>query len=266
MSEYGEGASRPRQPESEESYGVRASCPRQPKDEESSSEDVESASTTHDRQPRARRPHSIFYDPNQPVKKQEQKLPHWQQGEVWVFVTWRLADSLPQSKILQWKEEREHWMEVYPKPWDQETERKYQKKFNATVEHWLDAGYGSCCLSQLSCAQKVADALHYFEEDRYVLSDYVVMPNHVHVLFQVSDPYELSEIVHSWKSFTAKVVNRELGSSGALWQANYWDRLIRGREHFEWVRRYIAENPKHLHEGAFIVWSRGFKGKKGGEV
>jgi len=59
MSEYGVGASRPRQPESEESYGVRASCPRQPKDEESSSEDMESASTTHDRQPRARRPHSI---------------------------------------------------------------------------------------------------------------------------------------------------------------------------------------------------------------
>jgi type I restriction enzyme R subunit len=236
---------------------------------------MESASTaldskSHDRQPRARRPHSIlgsaFYDPNQPVKKQEQKLPHWQQGEVWVFVTWRLADSLPQSKIRQWKEERERWMKVYPKPWDQETELKYQKRFNSTVEHWLDAGYGSCCLLKPSCAQKVADALHYFDGVKYQLADYIVMPNHVHVLFRLIDSYQLSEVVQGWKSFTAKEINRELGSSGALWQANYWDRLVRSLEHFEWVRRYIAKNPKNLNVGKYVAGARDLKKLNGDEA
>jgi len=250
-------------------YGVGASRPRQPKNEESSTKDLESASMSADRQPRAGRPHSIlgsFYDPNEPVKKQNGKLPHWQQGDAWVFVTWRLADSLPQSKILQWKEERECWLEVHPKPWDEETERKYHRRFNETVEHWLDAEYGSCCLAEPVCSQKEVNALHYFDGDRYQLADYVVMPNHVHVLFQVSDSYGLSEVVHSWKSFTAKEINREHGSPGVLWQANYWDRLIRGREHFEWVRKYIAENPKHLTAGKYVVWSRDFENLKGDEA
>ncbi len=226
--------------------------------------------TTRDREMRAGRPRSIegetpalpkrvatesFFDSQQPVKKQEQKLPHWQQGDVWVFLTWRLVDSLPQSKILKWKEDRAIWMEVHPKLWDRETEEKYQQRFNQSVEHWLDAGYGSCSLGESKNAQIVADALRYFNHQRYELADFVVMPNHVHVLFQPINEHALAEIVHSWKSFTAKSLNRMSGKTGAVWQSDYWDRLIRGWEHFDWVRGYIQGNPKELSDGKFILWN-----------
>jgi hypothetical protein len=47
------------------------------------------------------------------------RLPHWQQGEAWVFVTWRLGESLPKVKLDQWKEEREVWMKHHSEPWNE---------------------------------------------------------------------------------------------------------------------------------------------------
>ena len=40
-----------------------------------------------------------FFDPRGDIEKTAHKLPHWQQGEVAIFVTFRLADSLP-SELL----------------------------------------------------------------------------------------------------------------------------------------------------------------------
>ncbi len=60
----------------------------------------------------------------------------------------------------------------------------------------------------------VCDALKHFDGERYYLHAWCVMPNHVHVAFEPIDPYELGAIVGSWKSFTAKVINRNLGRDG----------------------------------------------------
>jgi len=201
---------------------------------------------------------SKYLDPSQKIRKQKQKLPHWQQDQVWVFVTWRLADSLPQSKIIRWKEEKEAWLNIHPKPWDQATEAKYYKRFGETMDQWLDAGYGSCLLEKPTNSKIVADALLHFNNQRYQISNFVVMPNHVHVLFSPSEDYRLAEIIHSWKRFSARAINLQEKTSGALWQANYWDRLIRSKEHFEWTQKYITANPKNLQAGSFQLWSAGF--------
>jgi hypothetical protein len=45
-----------------------------------------------------------FYNPAGDTQKHGVKLPHWQQGEVTQFVSFRLADSLPRTKLMQsWK-------------------------------------------------------------------------------------------------------------------------------------------------------------------
>jgi hypothetical protein len=54
-------------------------------------------------------PHS-FFNPDAEINVTKNRLPHWQQGEAWVFVTWRLGDSLPRVKLDQWKEERSIWL------------------------------------------------------------------------------------------------------------------------------------------------------------
>jgi type I restriction enzyme R subunit len=64
----------------------------------------------------------------------------------------------------------------------------------------------------------------------------------------------------SWKGFTAREINKRLGKTGALWQDEYWDRLIRSEQHFFKSAEYIQENPSkaQLHEGQFVLWESGF--------
>jgi REP element-mobilizing transposase RayT len=89
----------------------------------------------------------------------------------------------------------------------------------------------------------VHSALRYFEGQRYVLDEYVVMPNHVHVLVKPLPGHGLVAILHSWKSYTANQLNRRLGRTGQLWQHESYDHIVRSEAAREVIRRYIRENP-----------------------
>jgi hypothetical protein len=58
----------------------------------------------------------MFFNPELPITKHLNHLPHWQQDCSWVFVTWRLADSVPTGLTGKWHRERDEWMECHPKP------------------------------------------------------------------------------------------------------------------------------------------------------
>jgi REP element-mobilizing transposase RayT len=55
--------------------------------------------------------------------------------------------------------------------------------------------------------------------------------------------FPLSEVVHSWKSFTANEANKILGRSGDFWQREYHDRFIRDDDHYRNAVFYIENNP-----------------------
>tara|TARA_R100000027_G_scaffold958_1_gene1089 strand:+ start:391 stop:1032 length:642 start_codon:yes stop_codon:yes gene_type:complete len=184
-----------------------------------------------------------FYRADGGLEKHRRNLPHWQQDEVWVYATWRLADSIPQSKLNQWKVERSDWMSRHPEPWDETTESEYHERFSQKIDEWLDKGMGSCVLRDSRNAKIVAWAIRHFDDDRYRIASFVVIPNHVHVLIQPKGDNTVSKILKSWKGFTAREINRRLGSKGTLWQNEYWDRLIRSERHFFKVLEYIRENP-----------------------
>jgi len=194
-----------------------------------------------------------FLDPYSEIDVHEHHLPHWQQGDVFYFVTYRLADAVPTGKLAEWQEEKNAWLRYHPEPWDAKTEAEYHRLFSARIDEWLDAGHGSCILRRPALASIVADAFHHFDGQRYDLDSFVVMPNHVHVLFRLRTGEALEKVVHSWKSFTAKAVNKAAGLAGTLWQEDYWDRVIRNERHLDAVRCYIARNPKG---GAGVLWQR----------
>ncbi len=114
-----------------------------------------------------------------------------------------------------------------------------------------------CVLKDPANAKIVADALWHFDSQRYELASFVVMPNHVHVLFRPLGRHALPEIMKSWKGFTARDINRRIGKAGSLWQDEYWDRLIRNEAHFLKVVKYIRENPvkAKLRDGQFLLES-----------
>lgn len=189
------------------------------------------------------------------IERRERNLPHWDQTGVWQFVTWRLADSLPQTKLNEWKLERQVWRARHPQPWDVATEEEYHALFTSRFDKWLDAGYGACVLRNPACAGVVAEAMHHFDGDRYRLGAFVVMPNHVHVLFRPADERDLKEILHRWKSYTAKIMNKQLRRAGILWQDEYWDQAIRSQDHWSERHAYIIDNPKMagLKPGEYIL-------------
>jgi hypothetical protein len=70
------------------------------------------------------------------------------------------------------------------------------------------------------------------------------MPNHVHVIFRLLPGQELADVIRSWKLFTARKANRILGRSGAFWQREYYDRLIREDGELNRAIQYVLSNPE----------------------
>ncbi len=120
---------------------------------------------------------------------------------------------------------------------------KREAELSRRQHEWLDQGHGSCVFRDDACAEIVEKALLHFDEQRYRLFAWVVMPNHVHCVVDMHPEWSVSEVVHSWKSFTAKEINRHRGTSGTMWQPEYHDRCIRNAEHFQAAVRYVHDNP-----------------------
>jgi hypothetical protein len=89
-----------------------------------------------------------FFDPRGDIEKTSHKLPHWQQGEVAIFVTFRLADSLPRELLDGWLRAREAFLAANPPPWDEITEACYHGPFSAKLDEHLAAAHGSCTLRE----------------------------------------------------------------------------------------------------------------------
>ena len=117
-----------------------------------------------------------------------------------------------------------------------------------SVDHWI--------LCRHRCAQEIAAAFHHFDGTRINIVSFVVMPNHVHALFAPMHEWPLEKIVHSWKRQSAVRINRLTDSTGALWQRDYFDRLVRNEQHFARCVRYIRSNPEkaRLRPGEYILY------------
>ena len=189
------------------------------------------------------------------IHKHRRRLPHWQQDGCTYSVTFRLADSVPQEELQVWQEQKEIWLKHHPQPWSEKTAGEYEERFVEGLQKWLDAGYGTCALQAEAVRTVVENALLHFDGQRYALDEFVIMPNHVHLLVQPMASVSLSSILHSWKSFSSNVVNKQLGRSGTFWLDENFDHAVRSLSQFNYFRRYIAENPTraHLRPGSFAL-------------
>lgn len=101
---------------------------------------------------------------------------------------------------------------------------------------------GPRSLRQPEIARVVVEAIGYREPEQYDLHNFVVMPNHVHIL--VTPRVPVSQLMQSLKRFTAREANRILGLTGQpFWQDESYDRLVRDEREFVRIARYIERNP-----------------------
>jgi REP element-mobilizing transposase RayT len=185
-----------------------------------------------------------FFDPEASLVIHRGKLPHWRQEAAIYFVTFHLADSLPQIKLECLRRERELWLRLNPKPHTDGQKQEYHERFTQTVDRWLDTGYGRCILARPDCKVIMEASLLHFDGVRYDLGEFVVMPNHVHAIVAPIGEHQLSRILHTWKSFTAHQYSLVMTSPGRIWHRESFDHIVRSAEHLAKFAAYIRNNPK----------------------
>ncbi len=193
-------------------------------------------------------------------------LPHWYQPGVSYFVTFRTEDSIPADVSRSWHARRAAWLlkhgiSMSEPNWKDrlnELEEHHRKEFHETFSRQylesLDKGFGKCVLRRAELRQIVADSLLHFDRERYHMGDFILMPNHVHLIVCLLGDTEIEAICTSWKRFTAKHINHMLGTKGRFWQEESFDHLIRSSDQFEAIRRYIANNPKSLSADEYRLY------------
>ena len=172
------------------------------------------------------------------------RLPHWDMMNGIQFVTWHLADALPKAAVEKLRGEREHARRRLLATRGAVTKADVatmEVAFRRHCERLLDGSHGECVLRDHRAAKVIAEAISHFDNDRYRLYAWCVMPNHVHAIFKTALP--LAEVLHSWKSYTRTAVNRLLARTGKLWQDDYFDRVMRNEKQFRRAIDYVVDNP-----------------------
>ena len=170
-------------------------------------------------------------------------LPHVKREGASYFVTFRLADSLPQQVLLEFKRQQAEKIRALDDG-SPDARAEIDREFQRQVERYLDRGVGECHLKRPEIAQIVAEALLHFHDKQYLLDDWVIMPNHVHLVLWPMPNHTPSEILHSRKRHTARQANLILGRTGeTFWQHQSYDHWIRGEKEKARIRRYIRNNP-----------------------
>jgi REP element-mobilizing transposase RayT len=176
-------------------------------------------------------------------------LPHVKREGSEYFVTFRLADSLPKEVLMRYEAERAEQLRAIAEAKqlgkaNHENESDINRDFLRKVERFLDQGVGACHLRHAEVGNLIVSALKFFDGQRYLLREWVVMPNHVHVLFWPIPKHVVGAIVKTWKQFTSARAKKILGlTEGRFWQPEAFDHWVRNDEERASIARYIRNNP-----------------------
>jgi len=217
-------------------------------------------------------PHIPFqtFDRNADYGVTHRLLPHWSQSACLTFITFRTYDSLPASVVQAWQIDRRNWLRNHgvdpdAADWQQQIAAQdprlpseYRRQFSARWHEHLDQCHGECVLKDPVLSAIVGGSFQHFDGDRYELTDFVVMPNHVHLIAAFVTESTMLSQCESWKRFTAKAINQRMSRKGRFWEQDAFDHLIRSENQFWYLRKYIADNPvrAHLPESAYLHYSK----------
>ena len=90
---------------------------------------------------------------------------------------------------------------------------------------------------------EVASSLQHDDGKAFELGDWVIMPNHVHVLLKPLIEVPISKLLGPVKGASARRINERLGCGGALWMDESFDHIVRGMDSLRKFQKHIAENP-----------------------
>ncbi len=187
--------------------------------------------------------------PNSPFPEwYSRNLPHWQPPNAVLFVTTCLDGALPKHRIEEIKAEQEKdicrlhkkdWPYNKMKLWLSSHHDHYFGKYDALLDN---PDIGPQWLKDPAAAEIIVKSLLHFHGQHYKLICFTIMSNHIHIVWYKLDRI-LWRIMQSFKQYTSKRINRLIGQTGTLWQAENWDCNIRNRQELLNKIRYTLNNP-----------------------
>ncbi len=181
----------------------------------------------------------------------KRNLPHIHPEGYPLFVTIRLADSIPLAVLAELKAQRERELNSKQGLSGYDIEKKYFGRF----DKWLDrCEHGPQWLANDDIASLVSERILAMDKVRYTLYAFCIMPNHGHLLFNSletshgqhkgrSSKYPITETLRLLKGSTARACNLKLHRNGAFWHHESYDHYVRDDEELERVIKYILHNP-----------------------
>lgn len=187
------------------------------------------------------------------------RLPHWHPPNAVYFITFRLAECLPKETLIRLKQEREDEEQKLTRQLQGEAlaAEKYTllKKMFARYDNLLAQSDSPRWLADERIAEIVQREICALHPQHYHLLSYCIMPNHVHLLIDLQDiaqPAPLKENQHYTalshamkllKGRTGYASRKVIGGSGAFWQHESYDHVVRNQREFENIVGYILNNP-----------------------
>ena len=202
----------------------------------------------------------------------ERNRPHIHPPDATLFVTFRLAGSIPQAVLRKYRAEKE-WLDNEWKKLTSPTAALAEKQTAQWLEFhriWfrkfediLHAAKDSpMWLEAPDIRRIVAEKIEADAAEKYRLDAYSIMSNHVHIVFKPnlsaadlqeekttqglrfkSEEETLAEIMQSLKGVTARSANLALKRGGAFWEHESYDHFVRDEAEYLRIIKYTLNNP-----------------------
>jgi putative transposase len=189
-------------------------------------------------------------------------LPHFHPENQILFITYRLAGSVPAYLLNKLRKNLNEEMLILKKRFTCESLEKKKKdlrlKYFYKLDDIVDQNPNNIdYLSDERIATLVMNKFFEFDNLRYELYSFCVMPNHVHLVINNNVKFEISksnkkgatkdlkvaDTLRLIKGSTARNSNKILSRGGKFWQSESFDRVIRNKKELLNTLTYVIYNP-----------------------
>jgi REP element-mobilizing transposase RayT len=193
------------------------------------------------------------------------RLPHWEVEDGRYFVTIHLSGAIPRSG-----QQRIHEISAGLNRIQSDDERlRIQRQIFGEMEAWLDRSQYVPQLRLPEIGEMVCEAIeHRARQGVWQMFEYVVMPNHVHLFFELAGQ-RLKDSLEAFKEWTGRQACKFVRPSGErFWQREGFDHWSRCDEEDERIMEYIRRNPEKAGLAAdYRTWPYGsWRSGRGGEL
>jgi REP element-mobilizing transposase RayT len=168
------------------------------------------------------------------------RLPHWQVDDGAYFLTLRLAGTLPREVEQKLRGMRAAYLES-----PTEEKNRLEHLIMDRMEDWLNRLSDKRHLIEPAVARVVMDSIAFHHTNNvWEVYEYVVMPNHIHILFSLRQGSLRSTMI-GFKRWTGSRATPLIPArpGEAFWQDEWFDHWIRSNEEFHEKLEYIRQNP-----------------------